>query len=88
MRPALTPKQWGEFPPNPDKYWQHDSCVPMESRERHYVAAVNLYGQPFGFDRSDVRELRSTADDANTVGGAWLESIADRIEALLPPEEP
>jgi len=57
----------------------------------HTLAAMCLHGQPFGFTRDDVRTLRTMAvtdhegfarDDSPD---AFLASLADRIEALLPP---
>ncbi len=54
----------------------------------HGVAAYLLHDQPFGFTWEDVDMLKMSA---RTVLGAMehkaLLSIADRIEALLPPEE-
>ncbi len=58
------------------------------------LAAMALHGQPFGFTNQDVRELRGRGDEADIgmmpgekPGWGALHSIADRIEALLPPEE-
>jgi hypothetical protein len=68
--------------------------------ERHALAALALYDQEFGFTRADVAALRRDAKIvgewrwtvANTHGGgdraAFMDSLADRIEALLPPEKP
>lgn len=57
----------------------------------HALAALCLHGQPFGFQRHMVRRLRQSADVMDTaLRSAWaneLREIADRIEALLPPEE-
>lgn len=55
---------------------------------RHAQAAYNLFGQPFGFTREDVEMVRNEAGNNSTGsadGAAW-NSLADRIEALLPPE--
>ena len=55
------------------------------------TAACALLDQPFGFHHNDVDTLRSLADsgldrDMSIKGDALtLRSIADRIEALLPP---
>lgn len=49
--------------------------------DMHAIAALALYGQPFGFTRKDVKALRH-------LGWPAYEGIADRIEALLPPEIP
>lgn len=58
------------------------------------MAAVCLSKTRFGFTREDVRHLRDVGRVvmANVnVGGVfgydWCNSIADRIEALLPPAE-
>lgn len=59
---------------------------------RHALAALALQDQPFGFTREDVRVLRAIAEviapDYPADPDADLSSIADRIAALLPPEEP
>ena len=58
------------------------------------LAALCLYGQPFGFTWGDVDALVSLADDA--ADKPWhdahyhasaLASIAQRITALLPPRQ-
>jgi len=54
---------------------------------RHALAALCLHGQPFGFTRSDVEFLRSFGDAQMDIAeGPMIHAIADRIEALLPPE--
>jgi len=102
MKPALTAEEWGEVETRPHHnggsgssreryavFWLEGGGLYLrgEGGAAHGAAAMLLYDQPYGFTREDVRALRSTADDANTTGGAWLESIADRIEALLPKGE-
>lgn len=65
------------------------------------TAALALYGQPFGFRRDDVVWLRDAANEIRigryamrgfyeepTPMEKLLHSIADRIAALLPPEQP
>lgn len=47
----------------------------------HALAALCLHGQPFGFTWEDVRVLREQFH-VNL-----LQDLADRIAALLPPEE-
>lgn len=58
-------------------------------RDRHALAALALYGQPFGFTRTDVDAIRWAArllEDNVIIGKAHgLLAVADRIEALLPP---
>lgn len=66
----------------------------ISKRDRHAVAALALHGQPFGFKPEDVafaRRLavafeRNDAMDWDEVE-AFLKSIAERIAALLPPED-
>ena len=60
----------------------------------HAMAVVYLLDQPFGFTREDVEELRGRGDEADVgmdprkeLGWGKLHSLADRIEALLPPEK-
>ena len=58
---------------------------------RHALAALALRDQPFGFTHADVTCLRSflaQSDPGTQAGIAMNErlySLADRIEALLPP---
>lgn len=40
-----------------------------------------------GFTREDVRDLRGIAQDSAPTIASALNSIADRIAALLPPED-
>lgn len=61
---------------------------------RHALAALCLYGQPFGFTREDVEGLSRRAENEEDVshmmggrGASSLRSLATRIAALLPPEE-
>lgn len=55
--------------------------------DRHALAALLLYGQTFGFTRSDVILLRHFAKDFPEEAqlGHNLRNLADRIEALSPP---
>ena len=80
-------------------FWSDDP------KSRHALAALALYGQPFGFTREDVHQLRERVagcretaeaqrdhfytDKARVVEGIAeaLESLAARIEVLLPPEK-
>ena len=74
-----------------------DGCETVRvkgSGQRHGLAALCLHNQPFGFTREDVRYLRACADIVGEVQGGHyhteegeLHRIADRIEALLPPED-
>ena len=97
--PALTVEQWRAFLrlprpvirilPHPDvqDYEIHDAA-------RHEVAAVALYGQPFGFTHDDIQHLHWAANLQDRLGvrdAGWtannLRSLADRIAALLPPTD-
>jgi hypothetical protein len=98
IKPALTPEEWakGEYRPKdrptmclrdggvrwPD--WNGESLAGVGGESAHAMAALCLYGQPFGFTRSDVEAIRRPHWPAN-----WdrIDDLADRIEALLPPEE-
>lgn len=92
VKPALTPEEWrqaldGEAP----WLYRGDDDTPESD---HIVAALYLHGQPFGFTHDDVRALRDMPPVPWRYGGeggveaveAWLRDLADRIEALLPPE--
>lgn len=120
LKPALTPDEWrvvqfsrGVLLPLSfaDGYRDVD-LEAIDANSRHRIAALCLYGQPFGFTREDVEELRQmaevfravtvsppprfdtgTATTAAQVGDFLLrrrvvvfDSLADRIAALLPPE--
>lgn len=52
----------------------------------HGIAAFALHGQPFGFTREDVAMLRVFASPPDAPAFTPLLDLADRIEALLPPE--
>lgn len=89
VKPAMTPEQW-----------QHVAAVGMNAsvtidpqfHSVHTVAALALHGQPFGFTREDVEFLRGMVDSdtnpdtAPVEANAALDSLATRIEALLPPD--
>lgn len=75
--------------------WNGEQLKPVENTAP--LAALALYGQPFGFTQEDVRlleEWRSGLMTANYGRGRGspverqLASLADRIKALLPPEAP
>jgi len=71
----------------------NDVKVRLCGRSRLPVAAACLHEQPFGFTREDVELLHnvvsavwaSMLSDAASEESVKLNSIADRIEALLPP---
>jgi hypothetical protein len=96
IQPALTAAQWasvGEWNPQPaemsnsylgDSVSDYDGYV----NERHALAALALYGQPFGFKREDVQLLHDVAFhlDHRQDQQERLDDLAERIKALLPPE--
>jgi len=110
MKPAITAEEWedaqgywlqGAFSAGfRDRGRLQISLPTSEDRDdldpddRHQLAALALYGQPFGFTREDVaaiREARGPLDGRCSHFGADEQfdygSLADRIEALLPPKE-
>lgn len=66
MAPALTPDEWRD---------QIANCTKGDPRVSHAVAALALHGQPFGFTRADVSELRAAAKRA-------LERSVDEVGAF------
>lgn len=90
VEPALTPEEWADWIDSGDLQ------APLEAHGEvsHALAALGLYGQPFGFTRGDVTVLRDmvyfgrkngyTVDEDGLV---LMASLADRIAALLPPDE-
>jgi hypothetical protein len=98
IRPALTAEEWrpdskGMIGTSEAGAWPGGSVefngeYPVE--RPHAVAAVCLYGQPFGFTREDVRLLiwaNHALDDDGVETETCLKfaELAARIEALLPP---
>lgn len=64
------------------------SDIRVTPKAFHVLAALCLHGQPFGFTREDVEMLRKEANRwSHGDAGAAVETLADRIEALLPPED-
>ena len=83
--------------PSENMLWAFDDswAVTLPAGRRHALAALCLHGQPFGFTREMceairelVRRLGAVDPDLGHVFmiGEALET-ADRIEALLPPED-
>ena len=97
MKPALTREEWEDCTTG---YWFRE-CDSVYARKGlyqispHGEAALRLFFEPFGFTREDVRLLREEASWHNHSmeyftdprQGKLLDDLADRIEALLPPEE-
>ena len=92
IKPALTAEEWAGFLGDitTPVGWLEGGCKWSrgEGDGHDGAAAMLLHDQPFGFTWDDVDMLKMSA---RTVLGAMehkaLLSIADRIEALLPPEE-
>ena len=91
IEPALTAAEWAEIkrreesPHPPFEVFMAESGV-------HGKVAWMLHEQPFGFTRDDTVWLREMAEHSAKEG--WCDAdvlmytdLADRIEALLPPEE-
>jgi len=98
--PALTAEEWRNVLPLADVEDRGQLIIGGlgEGREDfRRIAALALYGQPFGFTRDDVTAIRFAREALERFGAAvgeplsgeiagQYESLADRIEALLPPE--
>lgn len=91
-QPALSRKEWTDV-----ERYGCDFCRaeygPFSFMENHQVAALALYGQPFGFSFQDIVALYNAATFLESGGEPSpsliddLRDIAVRISALLPPEE-
>lgn len=88
IKPALSPEGWAVFINYAPK-GQHgvtggaQNCGAL-GQTRYELAAMALYGQPFGFTREDVVLLHNSIPSLGK--HEELGNLADRIEALLPPE--
>ena len=68
----------------------------MDLEPRHAIAALCLYGQPFGFTREDLWAIahseapyfsdKNGGDARHLEAGRAIERVMAKIEALLPPE--
>lgn len=98
--PALTPEEWerkaflehdGACPKIDGGYLEVDGCS-VDGRERHALAALALYEQPFGFTWGMVYALRAGAKLMElhhmSQQAADSAAAADCIAALLPPRVP
>lgn len=87
MKPALTAEEWNHSPHRQKVSAIRHLLDTVEEDRIHAVAALALYGQPFGFTRRDADAVRIASISAETPAHyEELHSLADRIEALLPPE--
>lgn len=82
MKPALSAEEWAEK--SLTTFSDSDRVIASMPEDRHALAALCLYEQPFGFTQEDVKGLRWAATGSLLFGGALAE-LAERIEALLPP---
>lgn len=99
IQPALTEAEWDAKGVDRIDLWASVSDEILVTRtpgdrstlaadaDRHALAALALYGQPFGFTHYDVRLLRHAAEYAKP-SHPELFGLADRIAALLPPHDP
>lgn len=103
IKPALTPEEWGPQvndwarmgrPPLPQmvtEYWVElairDRVTSPEERN-HAMAAMCLYGQPFGFTWEHHDALLRAADGATFHDRDLALEAAGRVAALLPPRQP
>lgn len=99
IKQALTPEEWARWfaiEADNDLIDEESSHSPLsqaynaaEIGNEHAVAAIMLLGQPFGFTREDVAVLREIVEVSQFPFEArTCASLADRIEALLPPGGP
>lgn len=92
IKPAMTPEQWKQARRYPPGVVYGFSGEDEGVMDRHRMAALCLYGQPFGFTREDVAQLHDWAYGCEEYGDRRsvpiLRSLAARIAALLPPEAP
>ncbi len=101
-------KEWTRVAPSSEpgkvyveEFWAEDfdkgitggcASIHVHQRARHALAALCLYGQPFGFDATDLRLLNAVAGGiADMVGDTHpeveaLRVVAAKVRALLPPE--
>lgn len=101
ISPALTPQEWRESQatvrgPLDDIMTDDDGYIrPLKPDRLHAIAAVALYGQPFGFTREELDALRQHVTSCGEYGYACYCTVVDherqqsalaKIAALLPPE--
>jgi hypothetical protein len=85
IKPALSAEEWGDEL----KGREADGVAhwPLVDYSRHALAALCLYGHPFGFTRADLEALADVLRQPLARGtAAPLVGLSHRIAALLPPE--
>lgn len=99
IEPALTPEEWADIQEYPTVDQVAEAAPSLVSARyiripmtRHALAALALHAQPFGFTPQDVAALRFAAQEmlaeCSYAHADILTSLADRIQALLPPAVP
>ncbi len=80
----------------PEHNGESEIDITIRAGDRKRFAAACLHEQLFGFTREDVENHRGRSAHLHVTGidcedklrmADWHDSMADRIEALLPPEE-
>ena len=97
IKPALTAEEWAEWR---EKGWlpKYSALLEVERlgpEDRHAYAALCLDGQPSGFTRKHEELVRNfigcewgrMTSEEMAVAESDLDSLANLIEALLPPED-
>lgn len=96
IKPALTAQEWATWfgdgarvPEMVDQCYNAVFGGRAVDGSRHAQGAVALHEQPFGFTREDVDLLGNVHSNHSGCDErtCWAVSLADRISALLPPEE-
>lgn len=99
VRPALSAEGWRMFGGDAIESAENfihqthgDETQEEVAEHMHAVAALALYGQPFGFTHEDVRRLHQLGSDLARTQHAYADGefyldLAARISALLPPEK-
>ena len=88
IEPALTAEEWRRALANVFEKSRllAASCDPVKGND-HKRAALSLHDKPFGFTHEDVDLLRALIwPEKPSPLKDHFESLADRIEALLPPD--
>ena len=83
IEPALSAEAWKRYPDVAVGSLPPGDELPLYYPSRHGIAAANLYGQPFGFTREDVRLLEWWGMEYEHTP---ILNLAARIAALLPPD--
>ena len=92
VQPALTAEEWTAI--RTAEQWVNEVVLVLKDGSlftptAHQCAAIDLHGEPFGFTPEDVATLRALSVSLYKGGiseARTVESLADRIEALLPPD--